>query len=169
VNPSQIKRSTYAEDDVEILMRSLTTMASKHLIERPEFPAQPCWLRRKAYCVESVAADLRLPGRTAKGYAQNSLPEYQVKAAYSVQLYQIRGMPADASRIRWLPIVIGVVGDDPLETRCPRSSSERRCRRDLVIRRFTRTKTCVSQHPVHQVRLRKAAPQILTSLHGPAC
>ena len=143
-------------------------MAVKTPIERPNFPVQPCWLRAKfiawnlslLICVCLVAPP--------KGYAQNSLPEYQVKAAYLFNFIKFVEWPADAFTDSLAPIVIGVVGDDPFGSALPEVVIGKTVQgRDLVIRRYHANENLRGASILFiSASEKKRLPQILTSLRG---
>ena len=149
-------------------MKALTVMAVKTSLQGTDFPAQPCWLRTKLLawnlslliCVCLVAPP--------NGYAQNFLPEYQVKAAYLFNFLKFVEWPADAFTDSLAPIVIGVVGDDPFGGALPEVVIGKTVQgRDLVIRKYHASENLRGASILFiSASEKKRLPQILTSLRG---
>jgi two-component system, cell cycle response regulator len=76
-------------------------------------------------------------GTPSKGRAQNSLSEYQVKAAYLFNLLKFVEWPESAFAGPSAPIVIGIVGNNPFGNALPLIVSGKTVQgRDLVIRKY---------------------------------
>src|ERR1700688_4042081 len=68
------------------------------------------------------------------GHAQDSLPEYQVKAAYLFNFLKFVEYPGESFADPLAPIVIGVVGEDPFGSALPQVVIGKTVQgRDLVI------------------------------------
>lgn len=100
--------------------------------------------------------------------AQNTLPEYQVKAAYLFNFLKFVEWPADAFADSLAPIVIGIVGDDPFGEVLPQVTVGKTVQgRDLVIHRYHDGENLRGCHILFiDASERKRLPQILAALRG---
>ena len=100
--------------------------------------------------------------------AQESPPEYQVKAAYLYNFLKFVEWPEDAFPDSLAPIVIGISGDDPFGDALPQVIIGKTVQgRDLVIHKYHSGEDMRGAHilfinPLEKKRL----PQILSSLRG---
>jgi hypothetical protein len=103
-----------------------------------------------------------------EGRAQDSLSEYQVKAAYLVNFLKFVDWPEDAFGDPLAPIVIGVVGDDPFGVALPEVVVGKTVQgRDLVIRIYHTGEDLRGAHLLFiSASERKRLPTILSALRG---
>ena len=104
----------------------------------------------------------------SSGYAQGSLSEYQVKAAYLFNFLKFVQWPEDAFQDLLAPIVIGIVGDDPVGGALPYVVAGKTVQgRDLVIRKYHAGEDLRGCHILFiSASEKKRLPQLLASLHG---
>jgi hypothetical protein len=100
--------------------------------------------------------------------AQDSVAEYQVKAAYLFNFLKFVEWPEDSFADPLAPIVIGVVGDDPFGSALPQVTMGKTVQgRDLVIHLY---KAGENLHGAHILFIsaseKKKLPAILAGLHG---
>ena len=103
-----------------------------------------------------------------KCQAQESLPEYQVKAAYLFNFLKFVEYPGESFADPLAPIVIGVVGDDPFGNALPQVVIGKTVQgRDLVIHVYRSGEDLRGAHILFiSASERKRLPTILASLHG---
>lgn len=103
-----------------------------------------------------------------QGHAQDTLPEYQVKAAYLFNFLKFVEWPEEAFADSLAPIVIGIVGDDPFGSALPQVIIGKTVQgRDLVIRKYHVGEDLRGAHILFiSVSERKRIPLILSSLRG---
>jgi YfiR/HmsC-like len=106
---------------------------------------------------------LAAPVRTK---AQESLPEYQVKAAYLFNFLKFVEYPEDAFADPLAPIVIGVVGEDPFGAALAQVVTGKTVQgRDLVIRKYRTGEDLRGAHILFiSPSEKKRLPTILSSL-----
>jgi YfiR/HmsC-like len=92
----------------------------------------------RALIVSVLGSSLALlPVATPPAPAQESMPEYQVKAAYLFNFLKFVDWPDDAFADPLAPIVIGILGDDPFGSSLPQVVVGKTVQgRDLVIRAY---------------------------------
>jgi hypothetical protein len=100
--------------------------------------------------------------------AQESLPEYQVKAAYLFNFLKFVEYPNESFMDPLAPIVIGVIGDDPFGNALPQVVIGKTVQgRDLVIRVYRSGEDLRGAHILFiSASERKRLPMILSSLRG---
>jgi YfiR/HmsC-like len=100
--------------------------------------------------------------------AQESLPEYQVKAAYLFNFLKFVEYPGESFADPLAPIVIGVVGDDPFGSALPQVVIGKTVQgRDLVIHVYRPGEDLRDAHILFiSASERKRLPTILASLRG---
>jgi hypothetical protein len=103
-----------------------------------------------------------------QGHAQDSLPEYQVKAAYLFNFLKFVEWPDDAFSDPLAPFVIGIAGDDPFGESLPQVIIGKTVQgRDLVIRRYRAGEPMRGCHILFiDVSEKKRLPQLLAGLKG---
>jgi len=103
-----------------------------------------------------------------KCQAQESLPEYQVKAAYLFNFLKFVEWPDESFADPLAPIVIGVVGEDPFGNALPQVVIGKTVQgRDLVIRIYHAGEDLRGAHILFiSASERKRLPMILSSLRG---
>jgi hypothetical protein len=103
-----------------------------------------------------------------KGYAQQSLAEYQVKAAYLLNFLKFVEWPENAFADSLAPIVIGIVGNNPFGTALPQVIMGKTVQgRDLIIRYYHVGEDLRGSHILFiSASEQKRLPQILSSLRG---
>jgi hypothetical protein len=101
-------------------------------------------------------------------FAQQALPEYQVKAAYLVNFLKFVEYPNESFAYSHAPIVIGVVGDDPLGNALPQLVVGKTVQgRDLAIRMYHRGEDLRGAHILFiSSSEKRLLPSILSSLRG---
>jgi hypothetical protein len=100
--------------------------------------------------------------------AQDSVSEYQVKAAYVFNFLKFVQYPTDAFADPLAPLIIGVLGDDPFGSALPQVVIGKTVGgRDLVIRIYHPGEDLHSAHILFiSSSERKRLPAIFSSLHG---
>ncbi len=103
-----------------------------------------------------------------EGQAQDSLSEYQVKAAYLFNFLKFVEWPEEAFADPLAPIVIGIVGDDPFGDALPQVVAGKTVQgRDLVIRKYRAGEDLRGSHILFiSGSEKKRLPQLLSGLHG---
>jgi hypothetical protein len=131
-------------------------------------PLQPLRFRGRllaAFFMMLICFHLAAP---QQGNSQESLSEYQVKAAYLFNFLKFVDWPDDAFADPLAPIVIGIAGDDPFGESLPQVIVGKTIQgRDLVIRKYRpgeNPKGC--QILFINASERKRLPQWLAGLHG---
>jgi YfiR/HmsC-like len=101
-------------------------------------------------------------------YAQDSVSEYQVKAAYLFNFLKFVDWPEDAFPDPLAPIVIGIVGDDPFGPALPQVIIGKTVQgRDLIIRKYHFGDDMRATHILFvSVSEKKRTAQIVASLKG---
>ncbi len=104
----------------------------------------------------------------ARGRAQETLSEYQVKAAYLFNFLKFVEYPSESFEDPLAPIVIGVVGDDPFGNALPQVVIGKTVQgRDLVIHLYRDGEDLRGAHILFiSASERKRLPMILSSLRG---
>lgn len=127
--------------------------------------ARPC-VGRAAFLI--VLSILILLLGAPCGFAQESLSEYQIKAAYLFNFLKFVEYPEDAFADPIAPIVIGVVGENPFGNALPQVVIGKTVQgRDLVIREYRFGEDLRSAHVLFlSASERRRIPLILASLRG---
>jgi hypothetical protein len=101
-------------------------------------------------------------------HAQDSLPEYQVKAAYLFNFLKFVEYPGESFADPLAPIVIGVVGEDPFGSALPQVVIGKTVQgRDLVIHVYRAGEDLRGAHILFiSASERKRLPMIFSGLHG---
>jgi hypothetical protein len=101
-------------------------------------------------------------------HAQDSMPEYQVKAAYLFNFLKFVEWPDDAFSDSLAPFVIGIAGDDPFGESLPQVIVGKTIQgRDLVIRKYHAGENMRGCHILFiNVSEKKRLPQLLAGLKG---
>jgi hypothetical protein len=149
-------------------MEILTTMAARSSAGPMELQIQPSRLRaiRIAWSLSLLLCIHFGPPLTAS--AQDTIPEYQVKAAYLYNFLKFVEWPSDAFTDSLAPIVIGVLGDDPFGTALPEVVIGKTVQgRDLVIRRYRAGENLRGATILFiSISEKKRLPQIVAGLRG---
>jgi uncharacterized protein DUF4154 len=109
-----------------------------------------------------------LSAASLRTWAQESLTEYQVKAAYLFNFLKFVEFPSEAFADPLAPMVIGVVGEDPFGSALPQVVIGKTVQgRDLVVRLYRPGEELRGAHLLFiSASERKRIPMILSSLHG---
>ncbi len=101
-------------------------------------------------------------------HAQETLPEYQVKAAYLFNFLKFVEFPSESFDDPLAPFVIGVVGDDPFGNALPQVVIGKTVQgRDLVIHLYRTGEDLRGAHILFiSASERKRLPMILSGLRG---
>jgi hypothetical protein len=95
-------------------------------------------------------------GVASNGYAQDSLSEYQVKAAYLFNFLKFEEWPEEPFADRPAPIVIGIIADDPFGDALPHVVLGKTVQgRDLVIRKYRAGEDLRGSHILIYQRVRE--------------
>jgi hypothetical protein len=143
-------------------------MEINHYSEAPRTRTPSFWQRSRLIAIILallVSAHLLT---TPKGHAQDSLSEYQVKAAYLFNFLKFVEWPEDAFADPLAPIVIGIAGDDPFGNALPQVIAGKTVQgRDLVTRKYRAGEDLRSSHILFvSASEKKRLPQLLASLRG---
>jgi len=122
-------------------------------------------MRRKSKLTTSLLIFLFF---SAPGFAQDTLSEYQVKAAYLFNFLKFAKYPNESFADPLAPIVIGVVGEDPFGSTLPHIVIGKTVQgRDLVIRMYRTGEDLRGAHILFiSASEKKRLPMILSSLRG---
>jgi hypothetical protein len=125
------------------------------------------YFARKNSGIFIVLACLLLAAPT-QGRAQDTLSEYQVKAAYLFNFLKFVEYPNESFADTLAPIIIGVVGDDPFGNALPQVVVGKTVQgRDLVIHVYRTGEDLRGAHILFiSESEKKRLPLILSSLHG---
>src|SRR5713226_7814848 len=101
-------------------------------------------------------------------FAQDTLSEYQIKAAYLFNFLKFVEYPNESFADPLAPIVIGVVGEDPFGSALPQVIIGKTVQgRDLVIRKYHSGEDLRGAHILFiSPSEKKRQPMILSSLRG---
>ena len=143
-------------------------MATKTHSERADLRTQPLSLRASLIAGSILLLAFAHLVTAPKGHAQDSLSEYQVKAAYLFNFLKFVEWPAEAFADPLAPIVIGIVGDDPFGNALPQVVIGKTVQgRDLVIRKYRACENLRASHILFiSASEKKRLPQLLASLRG---
>jgi hypothetical protein len=105
---------------------------------------------------------------TLKGYAQQTLSEYQVKAAYLLNFLKFVEWPEDAFADPLAPIVIGIAGNNPFGFALQQVTLGKTVQgRDLIVRHYHAGEDLRGSHILFiSASEQKRLPQIFSSLRG---
>jgi hypothetical protein len=103
-----------------------------------------------------------------KGYAQQTLSEYQVKAAYLLNFLKFVEWPEDAFANPLAPIVIGIAGNNPFGFALQQVSLGKTVQgRDLIVRHYRAGEDLRGSHILFiSASEQKRLPEIFSSLRG---
>jgi hypothetical protein len=153
---------------LQVDLEVLKAMAAKNKSKTRHVRTKRVWLR--AGLIAGILALLACAHllTPSSGYAQDSLSEYQVKAAYLFNFLKFVQWPEDAFQDPLAPIVIGIVGDDPFGEALPQVVVGKTVQgRDLVIRKYHAGEDLRGCHVLFiSASEEKRLPQLLASLHG---
>jgi hypothetical protein len=125
----------------------------------------PAWLLAAMLALSAWAQFVALP----KGYAQQSLSEYQIKAAYLLTFLKFVEWSEDAFADPLAPIVIGVVGNNPFGFSLQQVTLGKTVQgRGLIIRHYHAGEDLLRGSQILYISAseQKRLPQILSSLRG---
>jgi hypothetical protein len=143
-------------------------MWKKRNLQIIQLRVAPFWQRRRMAVVIIAFIGCATLGVSPLARAQDSISEYQVKAAYLFNFVKFVEWPEEAFPDPLAPIVIGIAGDDPFGSALPQVVIGKTVQgRDLVIRKFRAGEDLRSSHILFiSASEKKKVPQIVASLHG---
>src|ERR1700674_5270396 len=143
-------------------------MEFNHYSAAPRTRTPPFWQRSRLIAIILALLVSAHLVATPKGHAQDSLSEYQVKAAYLFNFLKFVEWPAEAFTDPLGPIVIGIVGDDPFGNALPHMIMGKTVQgRDLVIRKYRAGEDLRASHVLFiSESEKKRLPRLLASLRG---
>jgi hypothetical protein len=149
-------------------MEFLDLMRTEYYFDLMRDPTRP-FKRRLRSTALFLTLLLSIPMTGVKpGYAQDTLSEYQIKAAYLFNFLKFVVFPSESFADPLAPIVIGVVGEVPFGSALPQVVIGKTVQgRDLVIHRYRNGEDLRGAHILFiSASERKRIPMILSSLRG---